>query len=139
MPPKPTRHLTHPSSPLASAPLATLLRTKPEAWALLPFATRQHLYTLLPSPPPGEPPHDPDVNPLETHCRPYIEEELRRWQEDLAEGREAKKWRAEALEAGRARRNGEFEEFRLAEREGWFGNGKGGGGEGEGEEGGDAP
>ena len=53
--------------------------------------------------------------------KPYIEEELRRWQEDLKDGREGKKWREEAMQAGRDRVQGKFDEWKEAEREEYWG------------------
>lgn len=34
---------------------------------------------------------------------------LRRWQDDLKDGRESKKWREEAIQAGRDRASGKFD------------------------------
>ena len=53
--------------------------------------------------------------------KPYIEEELRRWQEDLKDGREGKKWRDEAMQAGKDRVQGKFDEWKEAEREEYWG------------------
>ena len=53
--------------------------------------------------------------------KPYIEEELRRWQEDLKDGREVKKWRDEAMQAGRDRVEGKFDQWKEAEREEYWG------------------
>jgi hypothetical protein len=84
---------------------------------------RQQLYTLLPPPQEGEPEHNPDVHPLKSMYKPYIEEELRRWQEDLKDEREGKKWREEAMQAGRDRVQGKFDEWKEAEREEYWGKG----------------
>ncbi|KAK0932787.1 hypothetical protein LTR29_015639 [Friedmanniomyces endolithicus] len=91
------------------------------AWDTLSFETREKLYALLPAPRQGEPPHDPDVNPLKTAYRPYIEEELRIWQDDLKDGKETKKWREEAMLAGVERREGKYDEWKENERERNFG------------------
>jgi hypothetical protein len=77
--------------------MQTVLRQE-EAWQSLPFKTREHLYSLLPPPREGEVEPDPDVHPLKSAYKPYIEEELRRWQQDLKDGREGRKWREEALQ-----------------------------------------
>lgn len=39
----------------------------------------------------------------------------------MKEGREMKKWRTEALEAGEKRKKGEFDEVLSADRERWYG------------------
>lgn len=56
-----------------------------EAWTSLPFETRERLYNLLPGPLGSESsdPPDPDIHPLKSAYKPYIDEELRRWQQDL--------------------------------------------------------
>lgn len=82
---------------------------------------RQHLYTLLPAPRAGEASHDVEVNPLRTAYRPYIEEELGRWQDDLRNGLEAKKWREEAILAGRDRMEGKYDGWKEAQREQFMG------------------
>ncbi|TKA22685.1 hypothetical protein B0A50_07778 [Salinomyces thailandicus] len=106
--PNPTTHTLHPDQ--------TIL-THPDAWNTLPPTTRTHLYTLLPQPKPNETPYNPDVNPMQTPCRPYIEEELARWQEDLANGFETQKWRHEAMVAGKERMEGGCDEWKEAHRE----------------------
>lgn len=98
----------------------TLLR-KPQAWETLPLATRSEIYALLPAPREGEPAHDVEVNPLKSAYRPFIEEGLRRWQADLKDGKETKKWRGEAVQAGRERAEGKFEEAKEGEREALWG------------------
>lgn len=90
---------------------------KDEAWALLPPEERQKLYDMLPPPREGEPQHDIDVNPMQTMYRPYIEAEVRRWQDDLREGKETKAWRYQAIEAGREREKGVWDEWKEAQRE----------------------
>ncbi|KAK5118631.1 hypothetical protein LTR85_008096 [Meristemomyces frigidus] len=105
---------------LEPAELANILR-KEAAWTTLPLEIRQHLYSMLPAPRAGEAPHDVEVNPLRTAYRPYIEEELGRWQEDLKNGFEAKKWREEALQAGRDRMDGRYDEWKEAQREEFWG------------------
>ena len=72
---------------------------------------------MLPQPQEGEPQHDIDVNPMQTMYRPYIEAELRRWQDDLTEGKETKAWREQAIEAGRQREKGVWNEWKEAQRE----------------------
>jgi hypothetical protein len=57
----------------------------------------------------GEIPHDPNVNPLQSRFGKAIENELRKWQDDLKEGRETKKWREEAVLAGRDRTSGSLD------------------------------
>lgn len=94
---------------------------KEEAWETLDFQTREHLYSLLPAPQEGEPEHNPDVHPLKSHYKSHIEEELRRWQEDLKDGREGKKWREEAMQAGQDRIDGKFDEWKEMEKEQYWG------------------
>ncbi|KAK4550521.1 hypothetical protein LTR36_000100 [Oleoguttula mirabilis] len=105
---------------LEPAALANILR-KEAAWATLPLEIRQHLYSLLPAPQTGEAAHDVEVNPLRTSYRPYIEEELGRWQEDLKNGLEAKQWRQDALQAGRDRMEGQYDGWKEAQREEFWG------------------
>jgi len=78
---------------------------------------------LLPEPLTGEEAHDPAVNPLKTRYKPYLEEALRVWQDDLKNGKETKKWREEALQAGRDRIVGRFDEWKEAQREEYWGKG----------------
>ena len=61
------------------------------------------------------------MHPLKTQYKTYIEEELRRWQEDLKNGREAKKWREEAMQAGKDRGEGKFDEWKEMQREEYWG------------------
>lgn len=92
------RLLTAENSRLGKVDIVSMLR-RDDAWIALPRETREHLYTLLPAADESEPPRDPDVNPLHIQrLKKYIEEEARRWQEDLKEGREVKKWRTEAMQ-----------------------------------------
>jgi len=105
------RLVTAPSSKLAKQDLVSLSR-KDEAWILLPRNIREQLYDLLPQPSVDHPPHDADIHPLHTMYKPYIEEELRRFGEDLREGREQKKWRREAMQAGKDRIDGKFDEWK---------------------------
>lgn len=67
------------------------------------------------------------MNPLESSLGREIEDELRKWQEDLKAGRESKKWRDEAMQAGRDRRSGKFDDVLRAAREGRSGEGGVGG------------
>lgn len=90
--------------------------SKDDAWSTLPLETRQHLYTLLPEPRPDQPPHDVNVNPMHSWLRPHIDNALRNWQNDLKAGRETKKWREEAMRAGRDRLEGRFDEYHSASR-----------------------
>ena len=105
------RLLTAPTSKLAKQDLVSLLR-RDEAWILLPRDIREQLYSLLPRPGADQPPQDADVHPLHTMYKPYIEEELRPFGEDLREGREQKKWRLEAMQAGKDRIDGKFDEWK---------------------------
>lgn len=98
----------------------TVLR-KEEAWMTLPQEVREQLYALLPAPGDGELAHDVNVNPLKTDYKSHIEEELRRWQQDLKDGREGKKWREEAMQAGRDRVDGKFDEWKESQREEYWG------------------
>lgn len=92
------RLLNAENSRLGKVDIIAMLR-KDEAWATLPRESREQLYSLLPPAAEKEPPRDPDVNPLNIQrLKPYIEEELRNWQNDLTEGREVKKWRVEAMQ-----------------------------------------
>lgn len=92
------RLLTAENSRLGKLDIVAMLR-KDEAWSLLPHETRENLYTLLPPATEAEPPRDLDINPLNIQTlKPYIEEELRKWQNDLTEGREVRKWRVEAMQ-----------------------------------------
>lgn len=98
---------------------------KEESWALLPREIREQLYALLPDPrQEGEEPYDPDVHPLHTRSKPYIEEEIRRFRDDLKDGREQKKWRVEAMQAGKDRLEGKFDEWKEREREEYWGKSK---------------
>lgn len=72
---------------------------------------------MLPPPLEGEPPHDKDVHPFHTHLKPYIENEIRRWQDDLREGKEAKSWRNQAILAGKARSEGKWDAYQQAKKE----------------------
>lgn len=115
-------------------PLSQNILATPAAWTTLPLPVRQHLYTLLPAPEPHEPAHDPDINPMQTAYRPYIEEELGQWQADLGNGFETKKWREDAMRASQERLEGKYDAWREAHREGWWGKqaeGDEGGKEGE--------
>ena len=96
--------------------MKTVLR-KEEAWHLLPKQTREDLYALFPTPVDGEGPHDVEIHPLKTRYKPYIEEELRRWQEDLRDGKEAKKWREAAMQAGKDRSDGKWDDWKERQRE----------------------
>lgn len=92
------RLLTAENSRLGKVDIIALLR-RDDAWIQLPQDTREHLYSLLPSPDYQERPRDPDVNPLAIEeLRPHIEAELKRWQDDLRAGRETKKWKNEAMQ-----------------------------------------
>jgi hypothetical protein len=64
---------------------------------------------MLPTPTDGEAPYDLNVNPIRTQFGKGIENELRKWQDDLKDGRESKKWRDEAMQAGRDRASGAFD------------------------------
>lgn len=83
----------------------------------MPEETRRAIYTLLPEPRANEPAHNIEVNPLDTSYRPYIEEEARLFQDDLKDGKEAKKWRDDAIEAGAELRAGKFDEWTAMEKD----------------------
>lgn len=95
--------------------IKSILR-KEEAWDTLPRETRQTLYDLLPAPRGGEPPHDVDVHPLKTAYKQYIEDGIRTWQQDLIDGREAKSWREQAMQAEKDREEGKWDEFKDYQR-----------------------
>lgn len=61
------------------------------------------------------------MHPLSTHYKPYIEEEVRRWQDDLKDGKEAKLWREDAMQAGKDRVEGRFDEWKDMQREEYWG------------------
>ncbi|KAF2207002.1 hypothetical protein CERZMDRAFT_102848 [Cercospora zeae-maydis SCOH1-5] len=110
MTPPQKRWLTQPNSRVGKAPdLAAVLR-KEAAWETLPVEARRELYSLLPSKPGGGA-YDINVHPLTTHLRAYIEEEVRQYQDDLNEGKETKKWREEAIQAGQERASGVWAEW----------------------------
>lgn len=77
---------------------------------------------MLPQPVEGEPPHDIDVHPLKTQYKPYIEEGIRTWQQDLLDGREVKSWRDEAMQAEQDRQEGKWDEFKTYQREADWGS-----------------
>ena len=81
---------------------------KEGAWDTLDLETRRRLYSLLPPPNNEDMPHNLNVNPLQSQFGKGIENELRKWQDDLKDGRESKKWRDEAMQAGRDRASGAF-------------------------------
>ncbi|EME47183.1 hypothetical protein DOTSEDRAFT_124793 [Dothistroma septosporum NZE10] len=108
--------LVNKSSKLGKIELTDLLR-KNEAWALLPQEDRQKLYNMLPKPQEGEAQHNLGANPMQTMYRPYIEAELRKWQDDLREGKETKAWREQAIEAGKEREKGVWDEWKEAQRQ----------------------
>ncbi|KAF2770752.1 hypothetical protein EJ03DRAFT_350049 [Teratosphaeria nubilosa] len=112
------RLITAANSKLGKTDLAVLL-TKPEAWSALPLSTRENLYSLLPAPDPENDGarHDPDINPLESKFGEIIREELQIWQEELRGGYETAKWRNEAVEAGRERLEGNYDEWKDAAKE----------------------
>jgi hypothetical protein len=94
---------------------------KADSWLLLPKDVREQLYALLPEPMEGDPPYDPDIHPLKTPCKQYIEEELRLWQQDLKDGRETRKWRTEAMQASKDRIDGKFDRFIELQRDEYWG------------------
>lgn len=89
---------------------------KEAAWKTLPLATRQRLYDLLPRES-EEQPHDPDVHPLKSRYSTRIMSEVKAWQDDLKEGKETKKWREEAMQAGQDRSLGLWDDWKEANRE----------------------
>ncbi|KAM0714081.1 hypothetical protein Q7P37_011045 [Cladosporium fusiforme] len=120
------RMLTAPNSKLTKTDIIEVLR-KDDAWATLSLEKRQQLYSFLPPPQEGQEPYDPDVNPLESPLGRVLEDELRRWQDDVKAGRESKKWRDEAMKAGRNRMSGKLDQER---RSGEQGKGRDGGNDG---------
>ena len=54
---------------------------------------------------------------MQTMYGPYIEAEIRKWQEDLKEGKESKAWREQAIQAGRDKEKGDWDEWKEAQRE----------------------
>jgi hypothetical protein len=72
---------------------------------------------MLPPPLAGEAAHDIDVHPLKTRYRPFIEEELRRWQDDVRDGKEGKKWREDAMKAGQDRAAGKWDEWKEQQKQ----------------------
>lgn len=48
---------------------------------------------------------------MHTWLRPHLDNALRGWQGDLRAGRETKKWREEAMRAGRDRADGKFDDY----------------------------
>ncbi len=114
------RLLTAPTSKLGKVDLTSVLR-RDDAWILLPQEVREELYSLLPEPQEGEPSHDPDIHPLNTVYKSEIEEEVRRFKEDLTEGREQKKWRDEAMQASKDRLDGNFDDWKEMQREEYWG------------------
>jgi hypothetical protein len=93
---------------------------KEAAWSLLPLETRQRLYELLPTVPEGCPPHDPNVHPLKSLYQERITAEFKWWQDDLKDGKETKRWREEALQAGHDRSLGLWDDWKEAQREATF-------------------
>ncbi|SMR46843.1 unnamed protein product [Zymoseptoria tritici ST99CH_1E4] len=98
----------------------SIILRKDDAWDQLDAPTRQRLYDLLPPRPDGEP-HDINVNPLKCPHEKYIRRAIKSWQEDLIDGKEAKAWRESAIQAGKDRDAGLWDEFREAEREKYWG------------------
>lgn len=72
------------------------------------YETQQHLYSLLPPARPNTR-HNPHMHPCSTAFWPAIVAEMRAWQDDLKEGRETKKWREDAMKAGKDRVDGKFD------------------------------
>ncbi|CZT18760.1 uncharacterized protein RCC_04604 [Ramularia collo-cygni] len=89
---------------------------KEMAWELLPPEARQRLYELLPEAPEGRP-HNPDVHPFKTMYLERIKTESENWHNDLKDGKETKKWRDEAMQAGRDRSLGLWDDWKEARRE----------------------
>lgn len=93
---------------------------KADAWSSLPVEVRQQLYSMLPSPCGDEPAHDIDVHPLRTPYRRHLEKEVRKWQADLADGKETNKWRNDALQAGKDRIDGKWAEVQEMQRNSYW-------------------
>jgi len=108
-------------TPASRSDVFKVILRKEDAWSALPQETQQHLYSLLPKPLQGDEPHDAAVNPLKTRYRPHLEEALRRWQDDLKDGKETKKWRGEAMQAGSDRKEGKFNDWKDVQREEYWG------------------
>ncbi|WPH03478.1 Hypothetical protein R9X50_00635800 [Acrodontium crateriforme] len=108
--------LSSANSKLGKADLSAILR-KEGAWNTLAEHTRREIYMLLPEPRASEPDHNVDVNPLDTRYRPYIEEEARIFLLDLKDGKEGKKWRDNAIEAGAELRAGKFDEWAAMDKD----------------------
>lgn len=135
------RLLTAENSRLGKVPDLAAMLQKENAWSTLPRETREHLYTLLPPAVAGEPERDPDVNPLLiARLEPHIKEALLRFQNDLKEGRETRRWRVQAmqvclnilrlvveiayrhlLQAGQDHVDGKFDEWKMKMREEYWG------------------
>lgn len=99
------------------------------AWMTLSKEIRQGLYDQFPAPLAGAEPRDIDINPLHSMFRPYVEDAITAWQEDLREGRETKKWRQDATDIAKQRELGKFDEYRTTYREEWWGSSDGEDGE----------
>lgn len=99
---------------------------KDGAWDVLSLEKRQQLYALLPAPQEGDEPYNPDVNPLESILGPEIEDELRKWQDDLRAGRETRKWKDEAIQAANDRMSGKYVELSRPMKERGSGEGRDG-------------
>jgi hypothetical protein len=72
---------------------------------------------LLPPPSSDEPAHNADVHPLKTSYKRFIEVALRKWQDDVATGRESKKWRDEAIQASHDHSTGKWDDLRSLQRQ----------------------
>ncbi|KAM3423270.1 hypothetical protein BST61_g711 [Cercospora zeina] len=116
MNPPQKRWLTQPNSRVGKAPDLPAVLRKEAAWETLPVEARRELYSLLPSKPGGGD-YDINVHPLKTPLRAHIEEEIRQYQDDLNEGKETKKWREEAIQAGQERASGVWAEWQDKMRE----------------------
>jgi hypothetical protein len=84
---------------------------------------RQELYDLLPPREDGES-HDITANPLKSPHEKYIRRAIKAWQEDLIDGKEAKAWREAAIQAGKDRDAGLWDEWKESERETHWGDRK---------------
>lgn len=84
------------------------------AWETLSAEKRDELYGYLPTVPGA---HNIDAHPMSTALRAHIEEEIRVYQTDLNDGKETKKWREDAIKAGRERSSGAWDTLREQQRE----------------------
>jgi hypothetical protein len=131
---EPTHLVTHPKSVLATAPLAQLLHA-PRAWTCLTPAQQRALVAALPPAPSAAAAVDeaalvaavPDGEPLPNVLRRRLassaafQTDVRQFQEDLAAGKLEPEWIEMATAASERRRLGEFDDWKVREREAMWG------------------